>query len=393
LKLLNEHKLLVREPLTVAHVDLSAIRHNFLSLQRLAHKHMVAGPQKHMELISVVKADAYGHGMLEVARTIDECGGKFFGVSNVHEGALLREAGFKQEVLVFETTLPELAQPIVDNDLTPTICTIELASALHRYAKSLRKKINVHVKIDTAMGRLGIPLEGSLDFIDNLRSLSHLNLQGIYTHFPSADTNESLTLRQIRSFMNLIAELEKRGQEFKYVHAANSIGFVGYKNVFFNLARPGLMLYGLYPTESSRSKIHLKPALSVSSKIIFLKNISKGQGVSYGQSFVAPADMTVAVLPIGYNDGYSRALSNKACVVIDGERCPVVGRVTMDQIVVDVTRVKAPRLGMPVVLLGEGKNASVTADELAEWSQTINYEVVCNLGNRLARVYKGERAV
>jgi len=276
----------------------------------------------------------------------------------------------------------------VDHDLTPTICTIELASAIHHYAKTLKKTINVHVKIDTAMGRLGLPMEGAVDFIDNLRSLNHLTMQGIYTHFPSADTNEAMTLGQIRAFMELIGKLEERDVRFAYAHAGNSMGFVGYKNVFFNLARPGLMLYGLYPNEALRANIHLKPALSVLSKVIFLKNIARGQGISYGHSFVAPQDMTVAVLPVGYNDGYARALSNRACVIIDGERCPVVGRVTMDQTVVDVTRVKAPVLGMPAVILGEAKNQSVTADDLAQWSGTIHYEVVCNLGNRLPRVYK-----
>ncbi len=389
MKVLNEQKLVLREPLTAAHVDLGAIRHNFLSLQRLAHKHMVAGPQKHMELICVVKADAYGHGMLQTARVIDECGGKFFAVSNIDEGILLREAGFKQDILLFETTLPDLAQPIVDYDLIPTICTIELASAIHRYAKPLKKRVNVHVKVDTAMGRLGIPLQGALDFFDNLRSLGSLNLQGIYTHFPSADVNEGLTLNQINSFMDLIGQLAQRDIHFTYVHAANSMGFIWYKNVFFNLARPGLMLYGLYPNEDSRDKIHVKPALSVTTKIIFLKNITKGQGISYGQTFIAPRDMTVAVLPIGYNDGYARALSNKASVLVDGERCPILGRVTMDQIVVDVTRVRAPRLGMPVIVMGEQKGEAISADELAQCSQTINYEVVCNLGNRLPRVYKG----
>jgi alanine racemase len=387
-KVLNDQKLVFREPPTVAHVDLAAIRHNFLTLQRLAHKQMVSGSQKQMDLIPVVKADAYGHGMLEVARVIDECGGKFFGVSNVHEGILLREAGFKQDILVFETTLPELAQSIVDHRLTPTICTIELAAAINRYAKTLKKKVNVHIKIDTAMGRLGIPLADALEFIGNLRSLSQLNLQGIYTHFPSADTNENLTLKQIRSFGDLITQLGKRGLEFTYVHAANSMAFVGYKNVFFNLARPGLMLYGLYPSETGRGKIHLKPALSVTSKIIFLKNVSKGQGISYGHSYIAPRDLTVAVLPIGYNDGYSRSFSNKADVIVDGERCPIVGRVTMDQTMVDVTRVKSPRLGMTAVILGEQKNESVTADELAQWTGTINYEIVCSLGNRIPRIHR-----
>jgi alanine racemase len=389
MKIASVNAVAIRDPLTVASVDLSAIRHNFLSLQRLAHKHMVAGPQKHMELICVVKADAYGHGMLETARVIDECGGRFFAVSNIDEGILLREAGFKQDILLFETTLPDLAQPIVDYDLTPTLCTIELASAIHRYAKSLKKRVNVHVKVDTAMGRLGIPLQGALDFFDNLRSLGSLNLQGIYTHFPSADVDEALTLSQINAFMDLIGQLAQRDIHFTYVHAANSMGFIWYKNVFFNLARPGLMLYGLYPNEDSRDKINLKPALSVTSKIIFLKNISKGQGVSYGQTFVAPRDMTVAVLPIGYNDGYARAHSGRASVLIDGQRCPILGRVTMDQIVVDVTRVRSLRLGMPAVIMGEQKGEVITADELAQCSQTINYEVVCNLGNRLPRVYKG----
>jgi alanine racemase len=388
MKIASANAVSVREPLTSAHVDLSAIRHNFLALQRLAHRHMVAGPQKHMELISVVKADAYGHGMMQVARVLDECGGKFFAVSNIDEGIMLREAGFKQEILLFESTLPELAQPIIEHNLTPTVCTIELASALHRFAKALKKKVNVHVKIDTAMGRLGIPQEGALDFIDNLRSLSHLNLEGIYTHFPSADTNETVTLKQIKAFMGLIEELERREVKFTYVHAANSVGFVSYKNVFFNLARPGLMLYGLYPNEGARQKIHLKPALSVLSRVIFLKNVPKGQGISYGHSFVASRDMTIAVLPIGYNDGYGRAFSNKGSVLIDGARCPVLGRVTMDQIVVDVTHVKAPRLGMSAIILGEQKNQSVTADDLAQWSDTINYEIVCNLGNRLPRIYK-----
>jgi alanine racemase len=378
----------LREPITVAHVDLSAIRHNFLALQGLAHKHMVAGSQKHMELVCVVKADAYGHGMLEVARMIDQCGAKFFAVSNVEEGIALREAGFKQQILLFETTLPELAQPIVDYQLTPTICTIELASAIHRYAKVLKKNVDVHVKIDTAMGRLGIPQEGALDFIENLRSLNQLNLQGIYTHFPSADCDEALTVRQMNALMELLAQLEKRGVTFTYVHAANSVGFVGYKNVFFNLARPGLMLYGLYPNDAARDKIALKPALSVTSRLIFLKNISKGDGISYGHAFVAERDMTVGVVAIGYNEGYARALSNKSCVLIDGVRCPVLGRVTMDQIVVDVTAVQSPCLGMPVVLLGEQNRQSITADDLALWSGTINYEIVCSLGNRIPRVYK-----
>lgn len=384
MKSIKEQKSALQAPLTFASVDTSAIRHNFLFLSRLAGQQMVAGKFKHMELISVVKADAYGHGMIETARIIDECGGKFFGVSNVQEGAVLRDAGFKQKILLFETTLPDQAVPIVDYDLTPTICTMELAVALDSYAQSQGKKIDAHVKIDTAMGRLGVPFKDAFAFIDRLRKLEYLNLEGIYTHFPSADTDEELTLNQIKSFMGLLNECQKAGVSFDRVHAANSMGFVGYKNIFFNLARPGLMLYGLYPNDAARDKIALKPALSVMTRIIFVKNISKGQGISYGQSFVAQRDMTVAVLPIGYNDGYCRAFSNQAHVLIDGQSCPVLGRVTMDQTIVDVSSVKSPQLGMPVVVLGD----SIGTDDLARWASTISYEIACSLGNRLPRVYK-----
>lgn len=388
MKLIKDLQSTIHEPLTFVTVDLAAVRHNFLTLQRLAQSQMVAGPHPHLDLMCVIKADAYGHGMIEVGRVIDECGGKFFGISNVQEGIQLREAGFKQKILVFEATLPELAGPIVDYDLTPSICTIELASAIHQYAQAVDKKISVHVKIDTAMGRLGVPVAGAFEFIQRLRSLERLHLEGIFTHFPSADTDEGLTLRQIKSFLNLLNECQAHGLHFERVHAANSMGMIGYKNVFFNLARPGLMLYGLYPNDSARSKITLKPALSVSSRIIFLKNISKGRGISYGQSFVAERDMTVAVLPVGYNDGYCRAFSNKAKVIIDGEPCAVLGRVTMDQIVVDVSHLKSPRLGMAALILGESQHHAISADDLATWAETISYEIVCNFGNRLPRVYK-----
>ena len=324
---------------------------------------------------------------METARILDEAGAKFFGVSNVEEGIALRQAGFTQEILLFETTLPELAESIVDYGLTPTVCNLELARALNSYAAAINAKVNVHIKVDTAMARLGVTAHDFLNFIDELLTLDHLRLQGIYTHFASADCNDELTLRQIQDFFNLLEKLKAKSINIPYIHAANSAGLVGFKNFFFNLARPGLMLYGLYPNDEFKRKISLKPALSVKSKIIFLKKIAQGQGISYGHSFIAQRDMTVAVLPIGYNDGYFRAFSNKAHVLIDAVRCPVVGRVTMDQTIVDVTGVASPQLGMPVVILGEQNGLSITANDLADWAQTISYEIVCALGNRLPRHY------
>ena len=387
-KISTEHILAVQQPAAYCEIDLNAIRHNYQKIQKIASNQMVAGETKTLKLIWVVKANAYGHGMLEIANCLDQLGAEFFGVSNVDEGIALRKAGITKDILVFETTFPELAEVIIDHQLIPTVCTYSLAQELNGYAQSIGTKIDVHIKIDTGMGRLGVSYQDAIQFIERLRGLNHLNIKGIYTHFPVADTNGDYTINQIQDFIRLLQELEKRNIQIPFIHAANSMGILEYRNTFFNLARPGLMLYGLYPSATIKTKIHLKPAMSVRSRIIFIKRILKGQGVSYGHAFIAKDDMTVGILPIGYNDGYFRAFSNHACVLVSGVRCPIIGRVTMDQTIVDLSRVDAPSLGMPVTLLGEELGKSVTANELATLAGTINYEIICSLGNRLPRIYK-----
>ncbi|MBI5024697.1 MAG: alanine racemase [Candidatus Omnitrophica bacterium] len=377
--------------LTWAQIDLSAIRHNFRVLQRLAGiptatPGVAAGSGK-VKILAVIKADAYGHGML-VAKVLVKEKVDFIGLSNLTEGIALREAGIKTPVLLFETTLAEQAQNIIDYELTPTICTHELAAALNRYAQKRKRVVDIHVKVDTGMGRLGVWHEEALDFIKKLSRLRNLRVQGICTHFPSADTDQAFTRRQIRDLENLVSRLKAGGLHALYVHAANSMGLVGYPNKILNLARPGLMLYGLYPRPGLEEKVNLRPAMSIHSKIIFLKRIEKGRSISYGRTFIASRPMTVATLPIGYSDGYLRGLSGKADVLVGGQRCPVLGRVTMDQIVVDVSKIKNPRLGMPVVILGKQGKEEVCAYELAQLVRTINYEIVCSLGSRLPRLYK-----
>ncbi len=363
--------------LTWAQIDLSAIRHNFRVLRKLAGK---------AKILTVIKADAYGHGMLPIAKVLVKEKVDFIGLSNFNEGITLRKAGIKTPVILFETTLAEQAKDIIDYKLTPTVCTLELAAALNRCAG--KRTGNIHVKIDTGMGRLGGWHEEALGFIRKLSRLRNLRIQGICTHFPSADTDRAFTQKQIRQLATLVGQLKRSGLKIPYVHAANSMGLAGYKAQVLNLARPGLMLYGLYPRPELEKKIKLRPAMSVHSKIIFLKRIKKGRSVSYGRTFVAPRPMTVATLPIGYSDGYLRGLSGKADVLVNGKRCPVLGRVTMDQIVVDVSKIKNPRLGMPVVILGRQGKQHVCAYELAQLAHTISYEIVCSLGSRLARVYK-----
>ncbi len=371
-----------------AEVDLKAIRHNFQEIKRLAGKTT--------RILCVVKGDAYGHGLVRVASFLDQLGLEFFGVSDIEEGMILRKNGIRKPILIFESTLPSQAQRIVEYHLTPTICTMGMAKALNRYAKSLPQRLGIHVEVDTGMGRFGIGHEEAFDFIKNLSLLSHLSIQGIYTHFPLAETDREFTRRQIRHLYDLVKRLDQSGVVVPTIHAANSMGLVGYKTRILNLARPGLMLYGLSPSVGAglkpvptlKRKIALRPALSVKSRIVFLKKVKKGQGISYGHTFVAPKNMEIATLAIGYKDGYLRCLSNKSCVLIRGWRCPVVGRVTMDQIMVDVSGIKPVRVGMEAVILGKQKDASIDADELAEYAHTISYEIVCHLGNHLPRVYK-----
>jgi len=387
------------ELLTWAQIDLKAIEYNLMVVRRFTAKNEFSLPTRQytkktrttipQQILVVIKADAYGHGMERIGLLLDQLGVGFLGVSDVSEGKRLREAGIKVPILLLESTLPSLAENIIDDELLPTICTFELAQTLDLYAQNVGRQINVHIKVDTGMGRLGVWYKEAFDFIKKIhQGYNNLIIQGIYTHFPVAETDRRFTEEQIKNFYQLVLQLDEEGIVIPYLHAANSIGLVGYQTKIFNLARPGLMIYGLYPHVKLKNKIHLKPAMSVKSKIIFLKGITKGRSISYGRTFVAKRNMKVATIPIGYNDGYLRFLSNKASVIIGSERCPVLGNVTMDQIVVDVTKVKNVRLGSQVTVLGQQNNQWVSAEELATYAKTINYEIVCCLGNRLPRIYK-----
>ena len=379
-----------------AEIDLKNIRHNLREIKKIAIGSLIRRPvfprrpfkrTGKPDVLCVVKADAYGHGMIAVARALNKMGVNFWGVADVGEGIALRKAGFKQPVLLLGTPLPFQAKEVVDFNLTPTVCTMTLASALNRYAKKKRRRVDIHIKVDTGMGRLGVGHADAGMFIERVARLRHLDIKGLFTHFPLADTNAGFTRKQIRMLDDLVDELDGRGLVIPYIHAANSMGLARYRAKYFNLVRPGLMLYGQYPSAALKGKINLKPAMSVKARIIYVKKIPKGQGVSYGHTFKAPRAMTVATLPIGYNDGYFRSLSNKTRVLVNGRRCPVIGRVTMDQIMIDVFAVPSVKIGQEVTLLG--RRQEVAADELARLAGTISYEILCSLGNRLPRVYRG----
>ncbi|MBF0522700.1 MAG: alanine racemase [Candidatus Omnitrophica bacterium] len=381
--------------LSWAEIDLKAVMHNLKELRRLASRNQFVLPSRPdaqkkrqaMDILAVIKADAYGHGMEEIGLLLQKQGVEFFGVSDVKEGIRLRQIGIRKPILLLEGPLPYFAKDIVDYHLMPTVCTLESARALNAYGQKVNKRIRIHIKVDTGMGRLGVWHEDAFDFIREIDKLKYLIVYGIYTHFPVADTDKDFTLRQIEILSQLVMRLDQKGLVIPYIHAGNSMGLSGYRTKVLNLARPGLMIYGLYPSESLMKQVKLKPVMSIKSKIIFIKKITKGRGVSYGQTFVAKHDMTIAILPIGYSDGYYRDFSNKAFVIVKGMRCPVVGNVTMDQIIVDISEVENPKLGMTVTILGKEGKASVTADDLGNWANTINYEIVCSLGHQLMKKY------
>lgn len=361
---------------TWAEVDLGRIAYNLSAIKKLL------APK--VKIMVCVKADAYGHGLIPVAKKVIACGVDFLGVASIDEGIALRENHIQAPVLILGMVLSRDIEPLFRYNLTPTVCTLELAQALDSLGRELGKEINVHIKIDSGMGRLGILYKDALDFVRKLHRIRFINIEGIFTHFPLADSNAHFTLNQIKMFGQLIKKINHAGIHILLMHAANSMGVIGYKSSHFNMVRPGLAIYGLYP--KANLKIRLKPVLSLKTKVIFVKNVPSGFGISYGHDYVTKKATKVITLPIGYGDGYPRNLSNRAPVLIQGRRFLISGRICMDQIMVDVGTLKV-EVGDEVVLIGAQGANKITAEELAVLAKTIPYEIVCGLGSRIPRIY------
>ncbi|MFA4984443.1 MAG: alanine racemase [Candidatus Omnitrophota bacterium] len=331
-----------------------------------------------------VKADAYGHGLVPVSKKLSSCGVDYLSVASIDEGIALRRAGIKKPILVLGMILKTDARPLIEYNLSQTVCTLELASALNSIAASKNRKINIHVKVDTGMGRLGILPKDASVFIKKVRRMRSLNIEGLFTHISCADTNRDFTSYQIGIFDRLADKLAREGLEVHLLHAANSLGVIDYPKSHFNMVRPGLVIYGLYPKE--KLYVRLKPVLSLKTRVVYSKDVPRGFGISYGRTYITKRNTTVATLPIGYGDGYPRNLSNIAPVLIKGRRFTLSGRVCMDQVMVDVGGLKV-RIGDEAVLIGSQGSCTVSAEELSALSGTIPYEIVCGLGSRVPRVY------
>lgn len=368
---------------TWADVDLKALEHNYIQVKRLAGKDV--------QMMAVVKANAYGHGTVEVSRVLENLGVNYLGVATTDEAVRLRDHGIKTSILVLGSVLPEEVKIARDRDITLTLCNHQILKEIKSLAHKEEEqstRVKVHVKVDTGMGRIGVWHEDALAFVKEAAAEKGVMLEGIYTHFSSAGRDEFFTNYQMESFERLLAAIEKSWIKIPLRHAANSIATVDYKRAHLNLARPGLIIYGMYPKHTFPKLIKLKPVLSLKTRIVFLKDIPPGRSISYGRTFITQRHTRIATLPIGYADGYHRGLSNKAEVLIRGQYAPVVGKITMDQTMIDVGHIRGVKIGDEVVLIGKQGHHEIRIEKLARLAGTIAYDFICAISNRVPRIYK-----
>ena len=390
---MNDH------PLIWAEIDLNAIANNVRELRRRTR------PQA--RLMAVVKANGYGHGAAEVARTALANGAEWLGVARLPEAVALREAGLAAPMLVFGYTPPADAGRLIDYDLRQSVYSLEAARAYSTVAEARGRKIRVHLKVDTGMGRLGMlpaapggsnPGHGVEDgFIREATAVARLpglEPEGIFTHFAASDSaDRSYARRQLALFIEVVSALRANGLEFELRHAANSAAVIAMPESHLDLVRPGIAVYGLRPSaEIDLSGIFLKPAMVLKARIIHLKAVPAGSCISYGLTYCTPHPTVVATVPAGYADGYRRQLSSKGEMLVRGRRVPVIGRVCMDLTMLDVGAVPEARVEDEVVIFGRQGAESISADDLAHELSTINYEIVCDVTARVSRVYTNRRS-
>lgn len=368
-----------------AEIDLDAIAHNTREIKKLTGSKV--------EMMGVVKADAYGHGVLEVVRTLLDNGVTQLAVSMLDEAIQIRKMGIDVPILVLNYTDPARADEIIHNRVTQTVFSTDLAQALSIAAVRLGKDVRIHVKVDTGMTRVGfIPGYNAVRNIMEISRLPGIILEGIFTHFASADeSDKSYTLMQFERFMNLCTELTRAGIHIPVKHVCNSAGILQYPEMHLDIVRPGIILYGLYPSREVAGKIDLRPAMTLKANVIFVKDVDKDTYVSYGRTFRTDRKSRIATIPIGYADGYTRLMSNKGRMLVNGEYAPVIGRICMDQCMLDVTDLKHDvHVGDEVVIFGRQNGSCISVDEIADQVGTINYELVCIIGKRIPRVYLKE---
>ena len=366
---------------TRAEIDLRAFRHNLQNLRNYL------APQT--QIMAVVKADAYGHGAVPCARIAVASGADYLGAGVIEEGIELRKSGINTPILILGSIFANEVEDLVYYDLATILCNLPLAQALSKEGRKQNKIVSVHIKLDTGMNRLGVSPKYSTTLLDQIHNLPNLKVEGISTHFSSADNEDlSVTQVQIEKFRTTLAKLKN----VPIVHCANTSALLRIPESHFNMVRPGLILYGSLPSPSlnkvlSQKGNHFQPVMQWKSQIILIKPIAKGQPISYSGSFITRQNSLVATLPIGYADGLHRSLSNKIDVLIRGKRAPQIGNICMDMTLIDVTKIQGVEEGDEVVLFGEQEGQVIQVEEMAIKGETIPYEILCNVGKRVPRIY------
>jgi len=365
---------------TRAIVDLSAYAHNI----RFVGYNLPPG----CGILAVVKANAYGHGMVRIAERALKEGVAMLGVATTEEGIALRKAGIDARILVLAQPLAEALPDVLEHDLRIMISDVAIAQRLGELARRANQVASVHCKVDSGMGRQGFPIDKAVDELMYVTRLSNIDIEGIATHFPSADRpDDPFTLGQIKAFKALLRHLNKNGVPYEVAHAANSAGIINYPDSAQTMVRAGLMTYGVWPTNTPPDTMPLRPVLRWETRVILIRELGPGTSIGYGRTYTTERPMRAAILPAGYADGYKYALGNRGEVLIRGKRCPVRGAVSMDQMVVDVTHVEHVAVGDTATLIGTDGEHTITADELARKAHTIPYDILAGIGPRVGREY------
>ena len=364
-------------------INLDAIKNNVKNIRSLLN-----GKTR---LLAVIKADAYGHGAVEVAKTLlFEGGADYFGVATYSEAEQLRRAGISAPILILGAVFDDEYENLVKDDITLTVFDFDTAKKLSDTAKKCGKTAKIHIKIDTGMARIGfLPGSEAVGEIEKISRLENIEIEGMFSHFAKADEKDKLPTRvQFEKFMSIRNELLKRDIKIPICHICNSAGIMEFPEYHLDMVRSGIITYGHYPSDFvDKTRLKLESAMTFKSRVVYIKTIEKGTEISYGGIFTADRKMRVATVATGYADGYNRLLSNRAYVLINGEKCRVLGRVCMDQLMADVTDLKNINLGDEVILFGKSGNNTVTVEKTAEIIGTINYEVLCSLSGRVPPIY------
>lgn len=361
----------------VAEINLDNIAYNMINIRKSV--------DKKTKIMAVVKADAYGHGAVEVAKTALYNGANWLGVAIIDEAIELRKNNIFEPILILGHTIEYKLLQVIKYNITQTIFSYDMAKKLSNEATKIGKSVDIHIKIDTGMSRLGfLPTEESIEEIIAIKNLPYINITGIFTHFATADMEDKkFAKEQFEKYMWFIDKLEKKGVSNLIKHISNSGAILDLEEYRLDMVRAGIILYGMYPSSQVLKNINIKPAMSLKTHISYVKEIDKNISVSYCRTYFTNKKTKIATIPVGYADGYARILSNKARVFVNGYYANVIGNVCMDQFMIDVTHIPNIKEGDIAILMGQ----DITAEELASLQNTINYEIVCNIGKRVPRVY------